>query len=125
MKEAAVKPREVLEDNTGFTRGVYRLLALPKNSKIEQLVLDAFSFPGTECISTNYEIVTLIQQRGLVRKDIHTHPSFRSRTMPLVTRLTFRIVVEAGNLHYWRDNLAPKASRTQKSSLQDVSRVTN
>lgn len=68
MKEAAVKPREVLEDNTGFTRGVYRFLALPKNSKIEQLVLDVFSFPSTEYISTSvdYEIVALIQQRGLV-----------------------------------------------------------
>lgn len=32
--------------------------------------------------------------------------------MPLVARLTFRIVVEAGNSHYWRDDLGPKASRT-------------
>lgn len=32
--------------------------------------------------------------------------------MTLVARLTFRIVVEAGNSHYWRDDLGPKASRT-------------
>lgn len=43
--------------------------------------------------------------------------------MPLVARLTFRIVVEAGNSHYWRDDLGPKASRTQMFSLQDVSSV--
>lgn len=56
MKEAVVKAREVMEGNTGSARG------LQTNSTIEQLVLDAFSFPGTDYRSTSidFEIVPII-----------------------------------------------------------------